>query len=266
LEGFKFYADYVNPFTVYLKGLYFLYAGVDAADLELARNALKKVQEVAGSNEYVQADIQLAEAAGITPPTPSPCTYVILETGEAASFDQIKIDIPIMVTKVSSLHVAFPKLVVHNDYVKQLTVKAGELEKTTTPIAGMDSIVALDFKNEWPIILTKTMISTASKAAATAAINNALEKKGGVWGNILTKIVLVAVQATVNVADTRSWTTLPKEFQVCRVATPSDRKIVLSSPGSPPMDVNLVDGTVNVVYVRSINVSSPLLVSQFKLK
>jgi hypothetical protein len=130
----------------------------------------------------------------------------------------------------------------------------------------MDSVIALDFKNEWPVILTKTMISAVAKGVAAYAVNNAVEEKAGFLGGLVSKIATAAYQASVNIADTRGWTTLPKEFQVARIATPVDRKIVLSTASCAPVEVSLVDGVVNVVCVRNINSSSPLLVSQFKLK
>ena len=92
----------------------------------------------------------------------------------------------------------------------------------------------------------------------------------------------------VNIADTRTWTTLPKEFQICRLPTPADGKIDLSTPNGMKLSVTLggsgsgtkidltstngmqaslnAGGLVNVVYVKSITSGTPLLVSQFKLK
>jgi hypothetical protein len=265
LEGFKFYADYVNPFTVYLDGLYFLYNGTGGSDLERARKSLNRIEEIVGSNKFIEADLELAEGAANGQPA-VPCTYVIFETGQAPSRDQIRIDLPIIITKVSYVGAAFPKLAFHDDCARELTVKAGALEEKTAPIASMDSIVALDFKNEWPIILTRTMISTVAKAAANYAINDAAQRSGGMWGGLAAKIGTAAGMAAMNIADTRTWTTLPKEFQVARIPTPPDRKLQLSTPGAAPVEVALADGTINVVYARSINPQLPLLVNQFKLK
>ena len=264
LEGFKFYADYVNPFTVYLDELYFLYAGSGASDLERARKSLNRVQEVAGDNKFVQADLQTVERA-FNGQALTPCTYVIFETGQAASRDQVRIDIPIIVSKLSYVGAAFPRLVFHRNHAPELTVKAGEVQEKTSLIANMDAIVALDFKNEWPVILSKTLISTVAKAAAAYAVNDAAERQSALVG-LFAKVATAATQTAMNISDTRGWTTLPKEFQVARITTPPDRKLTLSTPGSAPVEVALVDGTVNVVYVRSITASSPLLVNQFKLK
>ena len=46
LEGFTVYADYVNPFTVFMDGIYFLHAGGGASDRERAIKSLNRVIEV----------------------------------------------------------------------------------------------------------------------------------------------------------------------------------------------------------------------------
>jgi hypothetical protein len=264
LEGFKFYADYVNPFTVYLDGLYFLYNGSGGSDLEHASKSLSRVIEVCGENKFVAADLAAATNAigGQTPPA---CTYILFETGQAASLDQVRVDIPIIVSKVSYVGAAFPKLALHYDNVHDLTIKAGDLQETTATLASMDSVVALDFKNEFPTIMSKTLVSTIAKAVAAYAVNEAASQQSALAG-LLSKVGTAVTQAAMNIADTRCWSTLPKEFQVARIPTPADRKLTLSVAGGAPTEVNLLDGTVNVVYAKSITTTSPLLVSQFKLK
>jgi hypothetical protein len=263
-EGFKFYANYVNPFTVYLDGLFFLHAGSGGSDLERAIKSFKRVIEVCGENKCVRADLQAAVNA-MNGQTPAPCTYVIFESGRAAGLEQIRIDIPIIVSKVSYVGAAFPTLAFHDDYARELVVRAGDTQETTAPLASMDSIVALDFKHELPVIVTKTLISTITKAVAAYAVNEAANRQNEVAG-LFAQIGTAVAQAAVNIADTRSWTTLPKAFQVARIPTPAGRKLMLSTPGGAPVEINLLDGTVNVVYAKSVTAASPLLVSQFKLK
>jgi hypothetical protein len=234
IEGFKLYADYVNPFTV------------------------------AGDNPYVQQDMLTVSnvLAGLPP---EPCTYVLFETGEAVSLDQERIDIPIIVANVSYVGIAFPKLEFHYGEAPTLQITAGAVQATTVPLASMDAVIALDFKNEFPVIITKTMISTISKVVAAYAVNEAAGH-GNEWAWWLSKLGTAIAQAAVNIADTRSWTTLPKQFQVARLPTPASRQLTLSTPGGVPVEVNLLDGRLNVLYVKSINAGSPLLVNQFKFK
>jgi len=71
----------------------------------------------------------------------------------------------------------------------------------------------------------------------------------------------------MNQADLGTWTTLPKEFQFCRIPTPADRKIELDPPYLGRKTPVVIDeGVVNVVWVKSVNRNSPLSVMQFKLK
>ena len=262
LEGFKFYADYVNPFTVYLDGLYFLHAGAGGSDLEHARKSLQRVQECAADNKFIQADLQAAQTGAARADA---CTYVIFETGQGASMDQVRIDVPIIITKVSYVGVAFPKLVFHDNYARDLTVTAGALQEHTALVASMDAIIAQDFRNEWPAVLTKAIVSAVAKGTAAYFANAAAERQSAALGWV-SKVATAATQMALNIADTRSWTTLPKEFQVACVPTPANRKLVLTPAGGAPVEVALVDGKVNVVCVRSVTAGDQLHVSQFKLK
>lgn len=266
LEGFRAYADYVNPFTVYLDGLFFLHAGEGAADLERALKSLRRVREVAGDNPAVAADLALAEARAAGRPVETvPLTYVIFETGRAASREQVRLDIPILVVDVSYVGAAFPQLVFHDDHERTLQIEAGGTRQSTALVASMDAIVAEDFRNELPAIITKTLISTAAKAAAGWAVSDAARRQDEGLG-LLARLVTAAVQAAVNIADTRSWTTLPKEFQVARLNTPPDRTVTLTVPGQAPRRVSLIDAEVNVVYVKSTRAGGPLWINQFRLR
>jgi hypothetical protein len=130
----------------------------------------------------------------------------------------------------------------------------------------MDSAVGQDFKNVLPSIITKTIISAGVKAAASYGINKSMEKQN-IWVQLAMKAALTIAQLAVDIADTRTWNTLPKEFQFCRIPTPPDRKIELSGPnGESRMEVTVGDGTVNLIYVKSISAADALSVSQIKLK
>jgi len=216
----------------------------------------------------------------------TPTTYVIFETGCAPMRGQTRIDIPIVFSKVSYVGAAFPTLKPHGNFQPYLTVTVNGTNYTTQTVANMDSIVALDFKNEQPVVITKTIAATVTKAVAAYAANEAARQAGGDLGGLLMQLGTMAFQMAVNIADTRTWTTLPKEFQICRFPTPADGQLELSTPNGMKISVNLIrgdgakidltstnvqaslDGTglINVVYVKSITAATPLLVSQFKLK
>lgn len=265
LDGLQAYANYVNPFTVYLDGLYFLANAADASDLERAHKSLERVVSFAPNNGFVQQDLAAADAAIGGQPL-APTTYVVFETGCAPMRDQIRIDIPIIVSSVSYVGAAFPTLKLQGNYLPSLTVTTSETNLTTALVASVDGMVALDFKNELPVVISKTIAATVTKAVAAYALNQAAEQGGGEIGGLFAKIATAGYQMAVNIADTRTWTTLPKEFQVARLPTPADHKITLSGPGGGPgTEVTVEDGAINLVYVKSINTGCPLLVTKMKL-
>ena len=305
LDNLKPYADYVNPFTVYLDGLYFMANAADASDLERAHKSFERVVGFAPDNNYVKQDLASVDDLINGKPL-TPTTYVIFETGCAPERGQIRIDIPIIVTKVSYIGAAFPTLKPQGNYFPSLNVTANspilmdydvivtvtnmvtvtndvvatvtntvsaandaastatntvaapnnivatvsntmvtandivstvtntiittnnivttitnrvavpdDKKATTGLLADMDSIIGLDFKNEMPGVITKTIASTVTKAVAAYAINNAANQQSDL-GGLFAQIGTAIYQAAVNIADERTWTTLPKEFQVCR--------------------------------------------------
>jgi hypothetical protein len=225
----KVYANYVNPFTVYLDGLFFMADAADTSDLERARKSFERVSEFAPDNIYVKQDLTLANDL-MAQKSLLPATYVIFETGCAPERGQIRIDIPILISRVSYVGVAFPTLQFQGDFMPGLTVVAGNTSFPTELVCSMDSVIASDFKNEEPAVITKTITATVIKAAAAYAANAAASQAGGDLGGILAQIGTAVYEAAVNIADERTWTTLPKEFQVARVPTPADRKIDLLTP------------------------------------
>lgn len=228
---------------------------------------------VAASDEpaAVSADTVITPApqvSGLSPQPSSGLTYVLFETGSAPYRDQIRIDLPLfLVTSgVSYVGMALPQLETVDAYASSLAISTTE-GRTYAPalVASMDSVVAQDFKNEWPSILTKTILSTATKATIDAVLQKQIQDQAGATGALLFKLATAVTQAAINIADTRTWRTLPKEFHYARIPTPADRQLVLST-GGLSHTVALEPAAVQVVYVKSPGAASPLLVGQFILK
>lgn len=265
LDSLKAYGDYVNPFTVYLDGLFRLSNASDPSDYERARKSFERVSAFAEDNKYVKADLESVTSVQDGKPL-APATYVIFETGCAPVREQIRIDIPIIVTSVSYVGAAFPKLKFQEDYLPSLSVTGTGCSEKTSLVCSMDTVIGLDFKNELPVIITKTLAATIAKAAAAYAVNEAAGSQSDI-GGLVARLFTAGYQAAVNIADLRTWTTLPKQFQVCKIPTPEDRKIELSTPsGDQKIPVTISEGVVNLVHVKSISTTAPLLVSQIKLK
>jgi hypothetical protein len=266
LAPMKPYGDYVNPFSVFLDGLFFTTLGEGGSDLERGRKSFERVASMVPENTFLRADLEAATLAA-EGKAPANVTYVIFETGTAPARDQVRVDIPtfLVTSKLAYVGAAFPKLAYNNNYIPSLAVTAGGQTVQTMTVASMDSVIANDFKNEWPTIVTKTLITTATKAITQAVAQKVAEDRGGMWAGLAAGLIMGGINSATNIADTRTWTSLPKEFQYARVATPENRELLLDA-GGVQKTVVLEPGAINVVYVKSASPTAPLLVSSFLLK
>jgi hypothetical protein len=266
------YTNYVNPFTEYLRGVYFMTDGADASDFEQGAAILRRVAGMLKDNPYIQQDAVLADQiAGGHKQTPT--TYVILEAGLAPDRQQVKIGFPLILRGGTSqgtyqiVEAAFPKLVIHDSTRQQVTVQTSGGNFPTAVVCNMDKVVEQEFRNELPATITKALVSAAVKAIAQYETERAADKSGNVFASLGTAVgTAVYVQGSTE-ADTRAWRSLPKTFSLARFATPSDRNITLLFPdGQQVGPIHLQDGQVNFVYVKSVDSWPAPIVRQFKLK
>lgn len=267
LGQYRAYADYVNPFAEWLQGLYFTVAGLDGADLERGRKSLERAAGmVTVDNHHVRADLAMADDA-LQGRAIGPMVWVVFETGRAPSRLSVRLDIPLFLIggEVDYVGASFPKLVFHADYASVLQVTAEGVTYRTALVSSMDRVIAQEFENELPAIVAKSILSAAAKAAAAYGVNRATRGEGMV--NVAARIGMGLYQAAMNEADTRTWLSLPKEFQVCRLERPSGGRLTLSTPYATAEEpVRLIDGQAVVVYVRSVSPYAPLVVRQIRLE
>lgn len=267
LDEMKAYANYVNPLTEYLSGLFFMSQATGGSDVQDARKSFERVLGMAGENKFITADLKMTERMIAGQPI-TPTTYVIFETGCAPVREQITIDVPLFIftPAVPYTGLAFPRLKFQQNYARELHVKYGDASETTATLCSMDSVVAQEFKNDMPRVITRTVASAAIKAGASYGISEGV-KRIPYGGEFAAKLAWALYLKSQNVADLRTWNTLPKEFEFCHFPTPADRKVEISVPGSNQVvPITIADGTVNVIWVRSTSSLAPLSVSQFKLK
>lgn len=265
LDKYQAYADYVNPFTEWLQGIYYMAEAADDSDLERARKSLERVLGMVPDNPYLKEDVETIEEVsrgGTVPAT----TYVVFATGTAPARGQVRIDIPLflLTNDVDYVGASFPRLIMNSNYLSEIHVQVGPETLQSRLLCDMDGVIAQEFSNDLPVVITKTLIAAGTKAAIAYALKKSTEKEDS-WLAIGTRVLASAYQVATNEADLRTWASLPKQFQYVRFPTPQSRQIQIYTPGRTPIPVDLQEGTVNVVMVRSINSSAPLLVTQFSL-
>ena len=180
LNRYAAYGDYVNPFTEWMQGVYYLGEAADGSDLEWSRKAFERVAGMAPDNDYVRDDYAASErisAGGRLEPT----TYVVFATGTAPSRGEIRIDIPLFILdtgRVDYVGANFPRLVENPVYVRQLQVRTDRGTYPTQVLCDMDQVVGREFKNELPIVITKTLIAAGTKATIAYALRRSAEENG----------------------------------------------------------------------------------------
>jgi len=262
-DGVVLYSDYVNPFSVFVDGLFFATNSSGGSDMEHARKSFQRASQMAGANQYLREDMNLVASAASSGSPINNRTYVVLETGSAPYRKEIRIDIPVFLVSgdVPYVGAAFPRLVYNDDYLTSLEVSAGATTHHSEKVCSMDSVVKTEFYNELPIVITKTLVASGTKALAAYAVSEATDS------SIITQITTSVVQLAMNKADLRTWRSLPKEFQYCSFTTPDDGTITVRNPVSGENHtINVESNNVNVVYVRATRASSPMSVHQFTMR
>jgi hypothetical protein len=162
---------------------------------------------------------------------------------------------------------AFPVLKKDDNYMPFVTVSSGDVSENTELVADMDTVVGQQLKDELPTIITKTILASTAKAVAAYFANQAAAQAGGDMAGLAMKLFTMAAQAAMNIADTRSWQTLPKQYQVARVPTPAGGAIEVTAPGTgQKAQVTVEPDSVNLVFVKAVTSTSPIYVTHTRLK
>jgi uncharacterized protein len=266
LDKLQFYANYVNPFSEYLRGLFLLCHPSGPSDIQEARKSFERVLGMSGENKFIVEDLKSAQQAAIGESMP-PTTWVIFETGLAPTRRTIRIDVPtfIVTWKMPYVGVAFPRLMFHPDFAPSLTVQAGGTKESTVLLSSMDAIVGQEFKNDRPRVIIRTVASAMIKAGILYGAGEATKNEPW-WVKLIAEGSVAAYEILENKADLRTWETLPKQIQICRFPTPKDRRIEIAAAGAPPVAVTIEDGVLNLVWVRSVGRGAPLLIKQCVLR
>ena len=268
IDELAIYADYVNPFSVYLEGLYFMTNAASASDWERASVSLKRVSDMnGGNNEYLQADLDTVNKLlnkEISESEMPSAVYVIFETGRSAKRVQkdVKLPLGLFIKELKNVTYPLPNLQEQGGYDERLTVGYAGGKAETSLICNMDSVVAKEFKNNMPSIVNRTVRSVGAKAWVQGKVTKKMGGKFGIVANLGKK----SFQKATNKADLRCWSALPKEFQSARIDLPEDSQLTLTTSGGNSKTVRLnPDARCQVVYVTTILAGDDLRTQTFDL-
>lgn len=250
LQEWQAYPDFVNPYTDYLHGLYFMLASQDKEDFGKARQSMRRVAGMAPGNRAVETDRRVADnlrRGTWRKHKLNPAVWVIFENGEAPLVEELLIPLPLFLAndKVEYAQIALPKLKQREQAYPWLEVYAhGKRLGRTELLASMDRVIQTEFKGNFKYRVTEAISSTLIKAF----IQYKAKEQAGIAGSLLAGLY----QAATTRADTRSWSSLPKEVQVARLRKPGDGQLELRATGlATPLQIQLPDTRFAIVYVKA---------------
>ena len=252
----KGYGGFLNPFAIYLSALGNLRDG----NWDNAAIDTQRLWEAMPGNVFAQTlHATVLRNAGRQPPAAlaarqpfqfpidGNCLYVVFANGRGADFRQVSIYWPVMV--------AWPMCEFYQAPFPSAQISAGGMSTATVPVADMDAILAQEFDERLPGIITRTILSTLIKEGAYRGgqavalyANNDWRVQAATFAAVT--VVGTAYRYAMNTADTRCWETLPKEFQAAILPMPADRKARITLAGTP-LDVTIPDGCRSAVLFVS---------------
>lgn len=241
------YGDFQNPFTTFLSGITYI-ADEDFSEAAVAFRILSALPLRNGFVDYDYELLQQHLAGGEN--FPRRRVYVVFENGLAPRREEARIDL--ILPEIGYTGFAFPSLAYQPTSIGSLAVgnpHAGN-QVLTEQIASLDQIIAVEFKTRMPAMVTRTILSFVGKEVASKKLRDELDIVGVLIGSLY--------KAVTNRADTRTWATLGKEFQVASLNYPDEgalRLTLMSQFKNEPQaekTVTLPDGEVVLVLARAM--------------
>jgi hypothetical protein len=244
LSQFRPYPDFVNPFTTYLAGIYFLLIGENDRAVDL----LKETAGMVPGNDYIKNDLVFADDVASGKVKLENQCWVIFENGLGPVKGEFRIDLPLVLvsSRVYYAGIALPRLTPRRVAYPYLTIKTDDGEYQTRQVADMERVIETEFKKDFKGILMRAIASAVVKAAAQASVRD-----NDQYGIMTAAIAVYSVATTA--ADVRVWSALPKDFQVARCAIPENRLLQVFAGGNTAFDVHIPPCKNAIVYIKIIN-------------
>ena len=259
LSRWAVYPDYVNPLATWLEGLFLMTHAQAPGDFERAAQALERVAGMVPDNPWVRADYQWAEdlAAGRRrhdelPPT----VWVLYEQGLGPLKVERRIQIPIAFrhSETTAIYTgfAYPMLRYRMGVSSPLKLDGGDGgEAGSDLLSSMEAVISTEFSHELPRIITRAVAASVTRTLLQYQLRRRFGEFAGFLGLVYQ---LVGTQA-----DTRIWSSLPREFGVVRSAWTPGEPVQLRFNGETH-SVEAPENRFVMIWVRQPSVvADPLI-------
>jgi uncharacterized protein len=252
LYNFEAYPDFINPMVSYVAGLFALGEG----DNQKAFGLLKEAYGMNKENSYIAQDLAYADALlDGKKPSEEPFVWVVIEDGLAPVKDEWRLDVPVFIfsNNVNYVSLALPRIHPRQSAFAAYSVAVGDQVKESRQLSDMDRVIMSEFKYQYPAILRRALFSAMTKAVMQYQTQRQMSNTEGntqmVWA--LASIATTVYTIGSTQADTRSWTTLPKRFDLIRLTYPKEGRFTIrSSSGLTLTQIELPMIAPTLVYVK----------------
>jgi len=252
LYNFKAYPDFINPMVSYLAGIFAL----SQADNPKAFGLLKEAYGMNQNNAYIAEDLAYVDSLldGRAVST-QPLVWIIIEDGLAPVKTEWRMDIPIWIfsSNLNYVSLALPRIHTRANAFDSYSVAVGDAVSKSSELSDMDRVVMTEFKKEYPAIVRRAIFSATTKAIIQYEMQRQSQNHDGKAGLAFALASLATTIYTVASAqaDTRTWTTLPKRFDLIRVERPKSGSMVIkTSTGLSLPEISLPLTQHTLVYVK----------------
>lgn len=255
---------FTNPFATYMQGLFLLAYGEDKSDAESAVQALntacrKEPDPVRNPGANALALARDFADGKVKKDDLAQKVFVIFENGVCPEKQEytIPIIIPLKMpnvedTKFIDASLVLPKLVSRDAAYAFLAVRSGDSELAkTVSVCNMDAVIASEYRERMPAILTRNIIQSGVKAVLQSMIIDELVKQG--VPSIAASTAVAAIFNATKAADTRIWASLPKNFQVAVFDRPESGELQFFAPdfADPVATATVPNGAPAFVFIKT---------------
>lgn len=232
--GQKGYGNFLNPLAVYLSGIGCLME----KDYNNAAVDFKRLYEVMPTNPLVRksyvtilkrnGDPVPDSLRGVEPfnhPLHDKMVYIIFANGRGLGFKEFKVQLILPYLGYTGL--AFPICETYPAVFERADIQTEKLSLSTVPIADMDAIMAQEYNERLPLMITRLVINYLVKESASLVATQAASEAHGAAG-AAAYIGTGLYKYIFNTGDTRSWEMLCKEYQAAQFPIPPGRKFTVT--------------------------------------
>ncbi len=250
LYSFEPYPDFINPMTTYLAGVF----AMADDNPGKAETLLKEAYGMMPENTTVAADLQaVSSQLESGKRSQESLVWVMFENGQAPILMEWRIDLPVFIAtnKLDYISIALPRLVERQQAFSSLSlVTTGSERYQTAYLSSMERVIKTEFEKNYDAILRRAIFSMMTKTAMVYAANENSQNNNNEIGALISLLATIYQVASTH-ADTRIWSTLPKEFQLARFSRPDDGILKLMSPGGLLLSqIELPESDYTLVYVK----------------